>query len=60
MRHLDVVPRRAVERRSARVIYPWAYTVARHTPALTRIMLDAFTPVPASQVVAASDENPKD
>lgn len=45
--------RTAVERRRARVIYPWAYTVARHTPALTRIMLDALTPVPAARLPAA-------
>ncbi len=38
--------RKAVERRSARVIYPRAYALARHTPALTRIMLDVLTPLP--------------
>lgn len=42
--------RRAVERRVARVIYPRAYALVRHTPAITRAMLDAFTPVPAPQV----------
>ncbi|MBI4951880.1 MAG: SDR family NAD(P)-dependent oxidoreductase [Myxococcales bacterium] len=36
--------RRAVERRRARVIYPWLYTLSRHFPALTRWMLDRFTP----------------
>jgi short-subunit dehydrogenase len=43
--------RAAVERRRARVIYPRAYAVARHTPAVTRMMMDAFTPVPASRAV---------
>lgn len=42
--------RAAVERRRARVIYPRAYAVARHTPAVTRMMMDAFTPVPATAV----------
>jgi short-subunit dehydrogenase len=36
--------RRAVERRSARVIYPRVYHVTRHMPAATRWMLDHFTP----------------
>lgn len=36
--------RRAVERRRARVIYPWFYTLSRHFPALTRFFLDRFTP----------------
>jgi short-subunit dehydrogenase len=35
--------RRAVERRRARVIYPWFYTVARHFPALTRFLIDRST-----------------
>jgi short-subunit dehydrogenase len=48
--------RRAVERRAARIIYPWAYTVARHTPAMTRIFMDAFTPLPASQLPAAKTD----
>jgi len=52
--------RRAVERKSARVIYPWAYTLARHTPAMTRIFMDAFTPVPASQLPAAKEELGRD
>lgn len=34
----------AVERRSARVIYPWVYGVARHFPNATRWALDALTP----------------
>jgi len=36
--------RRAVERRRARVIYPWIYTITRHLPALTRWSLDRFSP----------------
>jgi short-subunit dehydrogenase len=36
--------RRAVERKKARVIYPWIYTFARHLPALTRWSLDRFSP----------------
>ena len=38
----------AVERRRARIIYPRVYTLARHTPALTRVMMDAMTPLPPS------------
>ena len=43
----DVLARmiiRAVERRSARVIYPRVYGLARHFPNTTRWFLDAFTP----------------
>ena len=40
--------RRAVERRSARVIYPWIYTVLRSFPATTRVALDLSTPPPYS------------
>lgn len=47
--------RAAVEHRRARVIYPRAYAVARHTPAMTRMMLDAFTPIPASALAAADE-----
>jgi short-subunit dehydrogenase len=36
--------RRAVERRKARVIYPWIYTIVRHLPGLTRWSLDRFSP----------------
>jgi short-subunit dehydrogenase len=36
--------RRAVEKKQARVIYPWVYTVVRHLPALTRFCLDRFSP----------------
>jgi short-subunit dehydrogenase len=36
--------RRAVERKKARVIYPWIYTFARHLPGLTRWSLDRFSP----------------
>ncbi len=42
--------RRAVESRSARVIYPRAYAVTRHLPAITRLVLDRFTPLPAAQL----------
>lgn len=34
----------AVEHREARVIYPFANALGRHFPALTRVVLDAFTP----------------
>jgi short-subunit dehydrogenase len=37
---------RAVERRRARVIWPRANVVARHFPAATRWVMDAFTPRP--------------
>ncbi len=36
--------RRAVERRRARVIYPWIYTFARHLPGPTRWIMDRFSP----------------
>jgi short-subunit dehydrogenase len=36
--------RRAVEKKQARVIYPGVYAVSRHFPALTRILVDRFTP----------------
>jgi short-subunit dehydrogenase len=35
---------RAVDKRKARVIYPWIYTITRHLPALTRWSLDRFSP----------------
>lgn len=50
--------RKAVLRRSARVIYPRAYTVARHTPAITRMFMDAFTPVPPPQLPAGKSDAP--
>ncbi len=46
--------RRAVERRKARVIYPWIYTLARHLPGLTRWSLDRFSP----KVVAGQTQAP--
>jgi short-subunit dehydrogenase len=53
--------RRAVETRRARVIYPRAYALVRHTPAITRVMLDAFTPVPSAELAATStDPRPVD
>lgn len=36
--------RRAVEKRQSRVIYPRVYAVSRHLPALTRVLIDRFTP----------------
>ena len=36
--------RHAVEKKRARVIYPRVYAVSRHLPALTRFMIDRFTP----------------
>jgi short-subunit dehydrogenase len=36
--------RRAVERRKARVIYPWIYTIVRHLPGISRFALDRFSP----------------
>lgn len=36
--------RRAVEKRQARVIYPRVYAFSRYFPAVTRILLDRFTP----------------
>jgi hypothetical protein len=36
--------RMAVEDHEARVIYPAAYTVARHVPGITRWFMDRFTP----------------
>jgi short-subunit dehydrogenase len=45
--------REAVEARRARVIYPRAYLLSRHLPALTRRLLDAFGPLPAAQLPAA-------
>ncbi|MBX7080397.1 MAG: SDR family oxidoreductase [Nannocystaceae bacterium] len=45
--------RRAVERRRARIIYPWVYTLTRHTPAITRFMMDRFTPLPPPRAPAA-------
>ena len=44
---LAAVVLRAVKRGTARVIWPRANTVARHFPAATRWMLDAFTPTVA-------------
>ena len=44
--------RRAVLARRARVIYPRAYAVTRHFPAITRVVMDAFTPLPAGQLAA--------
>ncbi len=41
--------RMAVERRRARIVYPRVYVLARHTPALTRMMMDAMTPLPPSR-----------
>ncbi len=38
--------RRAVERRRARVIYPWFYTLTRWFPTVTRWFLDRGTPPP--------------
>lgn len=38
--------RRAVERRKARVIYPWPYILVRHFPALSRWFLDRLAPMP--------------
>lgn len=38
----------AVKRRRARVIWPRANAVARHFPAATRWVMDAFTPLPES------------
>jgi short-subunit dehydrogenase len=35
---------RAVDRKKARVIYPWINVLARYLPTLTRWLLDAFTP----------------
>lgn len=40
--------RRAVERRGARIIYPWLYTVTRYFPTVTRFALDTSTPTPYS------------
>lgn len=37
--------RRAVERRSPRVIYPSAYVMARHFPGITRWLMDRFAPL---------------
>ena len=34
----------AVENREARIIYPFMNALGRHFPAMTRLMLDAFTP----------------
>jgi short-subunit dehydrogenase len=48
--------RRAVEARRARVIYPRVYAVTRHMPAITRVMMDAFTPLPAGQIDAGKDD----
>lgn len=39
---------RAIERGSARVIWPRMNAVARHFPAATRWMMDALSPLPAS------------
>lgn len=36
----------ATEMNTPRVIYPRIYSLARHFPALTRIMMDRFTPTP--------------
>jgi short-subunit dehydrogenase len=36
--------RRAAEKKQARVIYPRVYVLSRHFPALTRFLLDRFTP----------------
>lgn len=54
--HLARRIRAAVDRRRARVIYPWAYTLVRHTPALTRVMLDALTPVPSGKLTEAKGD----
>jgi short-subunit dehydrogenase len=40
--------RSAAERRQARIIYPWIYTVTRWFPATTRWALDRSTPAPYS------------
>ena len=48
--------RRAVERKRPRVIYPRVYTVARHFPALTRVLIDRFTPRLARASPSGSDE----
>ena len=48
--------RRAVETRRARVIYPRAYAVTRHMPAITRVMMDAFTPLPAARLAPGKSE----
>jgi short-subunit dehydrogenase len=51
--------RRAVEKKKARVIYPWIYTVVRHLPALTRWSLDRFSPkVIAGQTQGAPGQLP--
>jgi hypothetical protein len=34
----------AVEEKEARVIYPFMNALGRHFPAMTRVLLDAFTP----------------
>jgi short-subunit dehydrogenase len=40
--------RAGVERRQARIIYPWLYTMVRWFPATTRVALDMSTPPPYS------------
>jgi hypothetical protein len=42
--------RSAVEAGRARVIYPRMYTMSRHMPAFTRVLLDALTPLPAASL----------
>ncbi len=34
----------AVEEKEPRIIYPFMNALGRHFPALTRVVLDAFTP----------------
>lgn len=46
---LAVLIRRAIERKRARIIYPWIYSITRYFPNTTRFVLDRMTPKPRAQ-----------
>jgi short-subunit dehydrogenase len=41
---LGKLVRRAVEKKRARVVYPWLYSIVRYFPTVTRLALDLSTP----------------
>lgn len=50
---------RAVRKRRARVIYPRAYALARSFPALTRSVVDRFSPLPTPRLTSGRRDGDK-